>query len=374
VDVHIRHSSRSPIRRGATAGWFLVVVTCFVLSLTPACSGSGGTESIVVYTPHGKELLRAYKNDFEALHPEIRVQWLDMGAQQIYDRISTESARPQASLWWGGPHVVFNKAADQGLLEAYEPSWSAASPDGKHHPSHFWYGTYVTPEVITYNTRLLDASEAPSDWDDLVDPRWRDRIIIRYPLASGTMRTIFAAMILRQKTVEQGYAWLARLDANTSTYTADPTQLYIKLAREEGQVTVWNMPDTDIQRRQYDYPFGYIIPESGTPVLTEGIALVRGGPNLEAARLFYEFVTSKEAILRQSHEFHRIPARTDIPEDQLPDWIRDVEIREMELDWDSLASAGRQWMLFWDEHIKGRGSDYLRDLGLPSETPVRANP
>lgn len=337
------------------------LAACLALFLS-ACGGSD-RQRVVVYTPHGKELLQAYEQAFEREHPDVDVQWIDMGTQQVFDRINTERARPQGSVWWGGPAAVFDQAARLDLLEPYEPTWSDKVPPSAHDPNHRWYGTFITPEVITYNNRIVTEEEAPKDWDDILDPKWKDRVLIRYPLASGTMRTIFGAMIMRQPSLEEGYAWLARLDANTRSYTADPTQLYLKLAREEGAVTLWNMPDTDLQVQDNGYPFDYNVPASGTPLLTEGIALIKGGPNRTQAIAFYEFVTSREALLRQAREFHRIPARTDIPPDQLPDWIRKVEIRPMEIDWDRLTAEGAKWMAYWDEQIKGRGEAYLREHG-----------
>jgi iron(III) transport system substrate-binding protein len=341
----------------------ILIIVGFAL-LVSSCSDGRNRQRVVVYTPHGKELLRAYEREFEAVNPDVDIQWIDMGAQQIYDRIRTEKVRPQASIWWGGPNALFDKAAREGLLAPYQPSWSEAIPSSARDAEHLWYGTYVTPEVITFNTRLVSRDEAPKDWDDILDPRWKDRVLIRYPLASGTMRTIFGAMILRQPTVEEGYIWLARLDINTKSYAADPTQLYLKLAREEGAVTLWNMPDTDLQVRDNGYPFGYLIPSSGTPVLTEGIALVAGAPSREHAVSFYEYVTSREALVRQARDFHRIPARTDIEPHLLPEWIRSVDIKSIELDWDRLSNEGPAWMQHWDENIKGRGAEYLTEHGF----------
>lgn len=319
---------------------------------------------VVVYSPHGKEMLGAYEERFEAEHPDVNVQWIDMGGQDAYDRIRTERRNPQAGIWWGGASMAFERAAREELLEPYVPSWADAAPATARGTGDAWYGTYFTPEVITYNSRTLEGETPPADWDDLLDEAWRGRILIRYPLASSTMRTIYGAMIMRQPTVEDGYAWLARLDRNVATYTADPTQLYLKLAREEGDVTLWNMPDTYIQSRINGYPFDYLVPSSGTPVLTDGIALVAGGPNQEAARAFYEFVTTREALVHQAHEYYRIPVRTDIPDSELPEWITRVDVTPMEMDWERLADEGADWMQHWDEQIKGRGEAYLEDRGL----------
>lgn len=339
---------------------YFLLITLFLIGCTDS-----SRETLVIYSPHGKEMLNAFEEVFEEAHPDVDVQWIDMGGQNAYDRIRTERERPQASIWWGGASMAFDRAAREGLLEAYRPSWADAVDPSTHHPEDMWYGTYLTPEVIAFNSRTVsDDAELPKDWDDMLDPKWKDRILIRYPLASSTMRTIFGAMIMRQPTVEEGYAWLARLDINTKNYTADPTQLYLKLAREEGDVSLWNMPDIFLQQQDNGYPFGWLIPASGTPVLTDGIALVKNGPNLERAREFYEMATSTEAMILQANSFYRIPARNDLDQSQLPDWITSTEIESMPLDWDRLANEGPMWMQYWDENIKGRGAEYLSEQGL----------
>jgi len=334
------------------------------LFLILAVTGCGDDrERLVVYSPHGQELLSAYEAAYEAAHPEVDVQWLDMGSQEALDRLRTERANPQASVWWGAPQTLFMQAAAEGLLEPYTPTWAGAVGPDARDDSARWFGTFLTPEVLTYNDRALAAADLPRDWDDLLDPRYRDRILIRSPLESGTMRILFGALILRQPSVEEGYRWLARLDQNTKGYAANPTQLYLQLARGEGDLTLWNMPDTYIQRSEYGYPFAYVLPTSGTPVVVDAIALVRGAPHAARAREFYEFVTSTEALVEQARRFHRLPARTDVPRDSLPEWMRTLDLRPMPLDWARLAREGPEWMRVWEERIKGRGAEYLSEAG-----------
>lgn len=329
------------------------------LALFCSCSNKSTQTRLVVYSPHGKEMLSTFEKLFEAHHPGVDVQWLDMGSQDVYDRIRTERHNPQADIWWGAPLTTFAKAEAESLLERYIPSWDEAVPAAMKSPHGFWCGTFSTPEVIMYNNRLVSEADAPHDWDDLLDSRWRGKIIIRYPLASGTMRIIFSALMQREArrsgSVETGFAWLKRLDANTKTYTADPTQLYLKIAREEGLVTLWNLPDVLIQTHINGYPFGYVIPKSGTPVITDCIAIVRGSRQRALTEAFYEFVTSREAMIRQAAEFYRIPTRSDIPRDQLPEWLRSLTIVPMQVDWEEIEANEKQWMKRWDEEIKGRG-------------------
>jgi len=343
-------------------GWlflpFLVtVITTGCLASEPegdSANGKGLEEKVVVYSPHGKDILKDFEKRFEQKYPQTDVEWLDIGSQEILDRVRSEKENPQADIWWGAPSVMFEQAQEEGLLQPYQPSYAEALPEEFRAEDFSWTGTSQTPEVIMYNTKEISPSEAPRDWDDLWDPKWKDEISIRYPLASGTMRTIFTAMIYRENEASNspgaGFEWLKKLDANTKEYAANPEIMYSKVARGEGSLTVWNMPDTVMLKEMKNYPFDFVIPESGTPVLTEGIALVKGSKHPKAAKAFYEFVNSKQAAKRLAETYYRIPTRRDIK--GLPDWIEETEIKTMKLDWKQLRKKEKEWMKHWDQRIK----------------------
>lgn len=330
-----------------------------LLLALPAC-GPGG-DVLVVYTPHGRDLLEHFGERFEERNPEVSVQWLDMGSQEILERVSSERANPQGDVWWGAPDDMFIRAAEQDLLEPFRPSWAEHLPPDTYDPRDRWFATYLTPEVIAYNSAAVSEEEAPRDWDDVLDPRWRDEVIIREPLASGTMRAIFSAIIYRESDgtgdPEAGYEWLLRLDAQTREYVLNPTLLYQKLARQEGLVTLWNMPDIETLRATTDFPIDYTIPEGGTPVVVDGVAVIRGGPNPELAREFVEYVGSEEALREAAEHFFRIPAREDLDVHELPDWLQEAlpRIRPMDVDRQLFLERTPEWMRHWETQIRRRG-------------------
>ncbi len=330
-----------------------------LLALGLVCCSDRSGRTLLIYSPHGKEMLFEFETQFEGTHPDVDVQWLDMGSQDAYDRIRTERANPQADIWWGAPSIIFARAERESLLQRYVPTYDSAITRGNKSADGFWYGTFLTPEVIMYNSALVRAEDVPRDWDDLLDPKWRDRILVRYPLASGTMRIIFSAIIDRERrrrgSTDAGFQWLRRLDANTKSYVADPTQLYLGIARGEGLLTLWNLPDVVLQTTLNKYPFGYVVPSSGTPLITDGIAIVRGTRNLPDAQAFYEYVTSEQSQIEQAVRFYRIPARTDIAEEKLPAWVAGLHIQPMDIDWGIVEAHEREWMKRWDEQVKGAG-------------------
>jgi len=327
--------------------------------LLAACGGDGRTP-VLVYSPHGRDQLVLLEREFERRRPDVDVRWLDMGSQEILDRLRFERVNPQADVWFGGPATLFARGMAESLIVPFRPTWAAATDTATHGPGDFFFGVYRTPAVIAFNSTAVTRAEAPKDWDDVLAPRWHDQVLIRDPVASGTMRAIWGLILYRSIAATgdtaQGMTWLRRLDRQTRAYTLNPAVLDQKLAREEGTVTLWDLPDILISRAK-GLPFDYVFPSSGTVVIDDAEAIVRGARHPEAARAFVEFVGSVDAQILTARDVFRLPARTDLPEERVPAWVAEVnhEMRVATMDWDLLARNGSAWMAYWDQHVRGSG-------------------
>jgi iron(III) transport system substrate-binding protein len=328
------------------------------------CRGDGRTP-LYIYSPHGRDQLILLERAFEAKHPDVDVRWLDLGSQEILDRLRFERVNPQSDVWFGGPTTLFDRAVAESLLAPYRPSWAEAVDPRGIGPDSLYYPVYRTPAVIAFNDRAVGPEEAPRDWDDVLDPKWHDKVLIRDPMASGTMRAIWGLIIQRSLRATgdttAAMAWLRRLDGQTKAYALNPALLDAKLARQEGLVTLWDLPDILISRGK-GMPFGYVFPRSGTVVIDDAIALVRGTRHPEQARAYIEFVGSVEGQLLTARKVFRLPARRDLPVDSVPDWVAQVE-RDMvieAMDWALLAREGPAWMAYWDQHVRGSGKAWSR--------------
>ncbi len=332
-----------------------------VASLTLAVTACGdGRTPLVLYSPHGRDLLQLVERSYEELEPQVDVRWLDMGSQEVFDRIRSEAANPQADVWFGGPDTILSRGAGMGLLAPYRPAWADAVPAAAQHPEDLYFGLYEAVPILIYNSAAVAAAEAPADWEDLLDPRWRGKIIIRDPLASGTMRVAFG-MVLARSVAEtgdtaQGFDWLRRLDEQTKEYAVNPALLFEKLTRQEGLVSIWELTDL-LFLQQRGAPLGYTFPASGTPVIDDAVGLVAGAPHAEEAKRFIDWVGSREALSLTAEHAFRLPARTDMPADELPEWASEAlaAIVRVEMDWDLLAERGAEWMSRWDREVRSRG-------------------
>jgi len=345
---------------GASRRSRCVLLALPLVALAAACVSDPRTP-LVVYSPHGRDLLLLAEQTFEAENPDVDVRWLDMGSQDVLDRIRSERANPQADVWFGAPSMLFQRALADSLLAPYRPAWADAVAPRARGPGDFYFAAYETPAVIAYNAAAIPADEAPTDWDQVLEPRWRGQIIIRDPIASGTMRAIWGMIVLRgiarTGDTAAGFDWLRRLDAQTREYALNPALLHQKIVRQEGVLSLWDLPDV-LSERTKGQPFAFTLPTSGTPVIEDAIALVRGAPHPEVARRFIDWVGSMEAQLLAARDVWRLPARLDLPDDSLPQWAQEVRAGLVvePMDWERLARDGDAWMAWWDRHVRGRGT------------------
>jgi iron(III) transport system substrate-binding protein len=330
-----------------------------LLAALAGCSSDPRTP-LLLYSPHGRDQLLLLEHEFERRRPDVDVRWLDMGSQEILDRLRFERVNPQADVWFGGPTTLFDRGVRDSLLSPYRPPWADAVDRRAVPAGDFYYPAYRTPAVIAFNARAVSRETAPHDWDDVLHPRWTDKVLIRDPMASGTMRAIWGLILVRSiretGDTARGMAWLRRLDGQTKTYALNPAVLDAKLARQEGLITLWDLPDILIGRSK-GMPFDYVFPRSGTVVIDDAIGLVRGSRHAEAAKAFIDFVGSIDGQLLAARRVFRLPARHDLPPEEVPAWVAEVE-REMvvaDMDWDLIGRQGPAWMSYWDRHVRHTG-------------------
>ncbi|MCP4642722.1 MAG: extracellular solute-binding protein [bacterium] len=321
---------------------------CWLVAVA-ALAGCSSREVVVVYSPHGPDVLSDYKERFEAAYPEVEVRGLFMGSQDVYARVSNERNRPQCDVWWGAPSTMFKQAASEDLLEAYRPSWADCA-EVEHDAEDRWYATGQLPLAIVFNNRHYAQEDVPQTWDELLDPDWRGKITIRKPLPSGTMRTFLCAMIQRAPTEDEGLDWLRRLHASTEAYMGSPQELFDHVRKNPELVTVWLLTDMILERDRNKFPGDAVVPPQ-TPVITEAIGIVKGAPHGEWARKFYEFVTQPEELAHQAGAYAKMPARTDLPREALPGWVAERDIEAMPIDWDAFAANEKDWCARWEREV-----------------------
>ncbi|MGV8897599.1 MAG: extracellular solute-binding protein [Rhodoglobus sp.] len=330
----------------------------------PAADKSPGADaaaqSLTIYTGRDKDLVTAVVAEFEKKFPKYagKVKSINAGAQDNLDRLRAEKSNPQGGFLWGGTQQQFEQAAGEGLLAAYKPKNADKVAAGYRDVNNTWIAEMLLPEVIVYNKTLVPEAKAPKDWADLIKPEWKDKVVIRDVMPSGTMRTIYSAMVYKafatDNSPQAGYDFLKALDANTVAYTATPDDMYTQLDQGTGLVTVWNLQDALIQPLKNKRPWAYVMPTSGAPVLLDAVGVIKNKNQDQAAKDFMDFLMEPTMQAKLAKDYYQVPAM-EIADADKPAWLAELKIQEMKIDWKVLGDNQDKWMTYWVDNIKGKG-------------------
>jgi iron(III) transport system substrate-binding protein len=96
----------------------------------------------------------------------------------------------------------------------------------------------------------------------------------------------------------------------TPRFSANPTDLYLRITRQEAAVTAWNLQDVMLQIQNQKAPYTPVVPASGAPMLIDGVAKIKNGPSSAGADAFLSFLLSQEEQTKLSEKYFQIPTVT----------------------------------------------------------------
>jgi iron(III) transport system substrate-binding protein len=293
-----------PTRRGLAG-----LIAAAALMFGGPAAGQG---RLVVYSSNDANLNRFV---FEAFTREtgIEVDPVEGGSGVVFRRIASERERPLGDAVWGVSRALLT--ANRMLLAPYASKNKDAVPAEFRDAEDRWIGTNVHLLVILQNTKLV-AAAGPKTWADLVDPRWKGKIAFTDPANSGSAFTNLTMLAERWGGGEAGWNKVAQLLANTKVLNRS-TLVFQGVGNGEFALGM-SLEYAGLLWASNGAPVKVVYPQDGTVAQMEGVAIIKGGPNPEAAKAFVDYVTRKdvrEAIL--GFAFRRA-ARQDLDLAKLP--------------------------------------------------------
>src|SRR5213076_1695411 len=157
-------------------------------------------------------------------------------------------------------------------------------PDGMSATSRIYLSS------IAYNTNLVKPEDAPRSFTDLLDPKWAGKMVKGHPAYSGTiMNATF------QIARDLGWEYLEKLAKQRVLQVQSATDTPKKIALGERAVMVDGAGYLVIRNKEEGQPMEIVYPAEGTPQAAGPSAVFKGAPNPNAARLFQNWMHSREA-------------------------------------------------------------------------------
>jgi iron(III) transport system substrate-binding protein len=241
---------------------------------------------------------------FEAKYPGISVRVERSGAERIFQRIAQEQG--------SGIHAVdvANSTDVSHYLEWKKNGWLAPYlPEDvvKHFPADQFdpEGLYATAcawlEAIGYNTNLVKAEDAPKSYADLLDPKWRGKLVKGHPSYSGAILT--TTFVLSR---DLGWPYLEKLAQQKVMQVQSAGDPPIKVMLGERAVMADGNDYNLVLFKDQGKPVEVVYPAEGSPLIIVPSGVFKDAPNPNAARLFQSFFFSREAQQMLVDEFaHR---------------------------------------------------------------------
>ena len=304
-----------------------VLAAASLLALT-ACGGgnsdtssegdggeSSGSNELTVYTAFPEAEVAYYFNAFEEA-TGIKVNALRLSAGEMLTRVAAEKDNPQASLMFGGSTDNYIAASSQGLLEAYQSPELSNTPENYLDPDGVWNPIYVGAIAFACNKDWFadKGYDYPTSWDDLLDPKYQDMIIMAHPATSGTAYTVLATLV-QLKGDDQVWDYLEKLNTNMSQYTKSGSAAPNAVAIGEAAIALTFSHDA-LQLTPEGYHIELSFPTDGTGYEVGAMALIKGGKadEQENAKKFIDWMTSEagQGCYAENDSF-RVPTNTAAP-------------------------------------------------------------
>src|SRR5437016_1648303 len=162
-------------------------------AVTPTLIDAARNEGKVVwYTSVDLPLAEKVAKAFEAKYAGIAVRVERSGAERVFQRIGQEYGSNIHAVdvvnSSDAAHLIVWKR--DGLLLSYVPEDVAKFYPAEHKDADGQFASFrVWLSIIAYNTNLVKAEEAPKSFADLLDPKWKGKIVKAHPGYSGTIMT-----------------------------------------------------------------------------------------------------------------------------------------------------------------------------------------
>ena len=229
----------------------------------------------------------------------VKVAVVQKATGEMLAQIKAERANPKGDVWWAGPADSYLQAAEEGLLESYRSPNLAQLHEWARHVSEVSQnrvsGVYGGILALGYNTELQQKRKLPVPrcWKDLLDPAYKNEVMLANPNSSGTAYLMLASLV-QVFGEDEAFRYMKALNANVTSYAR--SGIGPMTAVKQGEVylgsTVLHGVINEIVR---GFPVLPILPCEGVGYEIGSMAIIKGSRNLDAAKKFYDWALTADA-------------------------------------------------------------------------------
>jgi len=283
----------------------LLFAACVLLLPIPAWAA----DTINVYTAWPESLSQPIFKAYTA-KTGVPINFIRLSTGELVARATAEKNNPRADVIWGAPGDGFAAAKAAGIIEPYKAAgWGKIAPELKD-PEGYYTAVSRNTLIFMSNAKLLKEKglKPPTSWSDLLEPAYKGQIQTADARTSGTALTrILSIYYAFGRDEDKAVEYQKRLHQNVQVYTKSGGGCTIPTAMGQAMVCIAHMPDA-MEAKKKGYDMITTFPREGVAAVIEGVALVRGAKNREAATRFIDWTFTKDMQdLLDKNEVYMLP-------------------------------------------------------------------
>jgi ABC-type Fe3+ transport system substrate-binding protein len=249
--------------------------------------------AVAIYAALGvEEGLGPILEAFGKKYPAIKTSYWRGSAREILQKVLVERQANGlvADVMEGGGLAVISIQA--GVIEPFYSVSLEEHPKSLYDPQGRYAATRVAYYGSIYNSKTVAAADAPKSYDDLLDPKWHEKIVWRAGDESGALMFITNTLIARGDAA--GEAYLQKLSAQKIVnYSSSARAMVDRVGQGEYPVAVNVSLDLPVDAMRKGAPIAVKLLE---PVASTSntIQLVKGAPHPASAMLLIDFMLGRE--------------------------------------------------------------------------------
>jgi iron(III) transport system substrate-binding protein len=248
--------------------------------------------TVVWYTSVETSVAEEVAKKFEAAYSGVKVEVNRTGSERVMQRVMQEA---QANV--KAVDVIHTSDAgnfvdlkNAGIITKYTPASVAKYADQFKDKDGYYFAWRSSMSVPAYNPQLIKAEDTPKTWKDLLDPKWKSKMVSAHPGYSGTIVTWEAAITDLYKT--EYLDQLSKQDVMLVQSAQDPVT---KVTTGERPLAINGTDYSYFNDKQKGNPVEPIYPTDGVPLVTSPSAIASAAPHPNAAKLFTEWLFDLDA-------------------------------------------------------------------------------
>jgi len=249
--------------------------------------------TVVYYTSTDVSVAEALGKLFEQKYPGMHVQVERSGSERVYQRIGQEytSGIHNADVIETSDASNFLVFKENGWLTPAVPEDVAKLwPEKDRDPDGQYAAFRATLTVLAYRSDLVKPEDAPKTWTDLLDPKYKSKIVKSHPGYSGNVMTATYAL---SKLL--GWDYFKKLGQQNIMQVQSSTEPPKILSQGERPIQADGNEYNVFILQEKGVPIKVVYPAEGTSIAFGNAAILAHPPHPNAAKLFYSFMFSQEA-------------------------------------------------------------------------------